>query len=176
MRACILFRCSDSFIDNGVSQAYLANSKQVVGLIAGSILIIGLGLFDDVKGLGAKFKFTFEVGLAIGAFYLDYRIDSISNPFGPALELGWFALPITVLWIVGIINAINLIDGLMVLLAVCLDYGSYALCGVIVSRQNHCWVSLHRIGWCLIGFSGTILISLCYMGDSGSLFLGLSCR
>lgn len=162
------------FIDNGVSQAYLANSKQVIGLVAGSILIIGLGLFDDVKGLGAKFKFTFEIVLAIGAFYLDYRIDSISNPFGPALELGWFALPITVLWIVGIINAINLIDGLDGLA------GGVSLITVLTLFAVSLFLGKTIVGLTSIALAGALIGFLWYnfnpasifMGDSGSLFLG----
>ena len=69
------------FIDNGVSEAYLANPNQVFGLIGGSIFTIALGLWDDVKGCAPALSLL-EVGLAVGVFFLDYRIDSISHPFG----------------------------------------------------------------------------------------------
>jgi hypothetical protein len=45
-------------------------------------------------------------------YAVDYRIDVIANPFGAPIELGWLGLPFTPLWIAGVINALNLIDGL----------------------------------------------------------------
>ena len=49
---------------------------------------------------------------ALFVVYSGYRISAITNPFGASISLGYLAIPVTVLWIVGITNAMNLIDGL----------------------------------------------------------------
>jgi len=162
------------FLDNSVSEAYLTNQNRVIGLMGGSIFIIGLGLWDDIRGLRARTKFVLEVVLAIGVFYLDYRIDTISHPFGPNLELGFLALPVTVLWIVGIINAINLLDGLDGLA------GGVSLINVLTLFVVSLVMVNTLVGLTSIAMAGALIGFLRYnfnpasifMGDSGSLFIG----
>ena len=162
------------FIDNGVSEAYLANPNQVFGLIGGSIFIIGLGLWDDVKGLRARTKFFLEVGLACSVFFLDYRIESISHPFGANFELGYFALPVTVIWIVGIINAINLLDGLdglaggVSLITVLTLFVVSLVMGKVIVGLTSVALAGALIGFLRYNFNPASI----FMGDSGSLFIG----
>jgi len=82
-------------------------------VIVANTLIFAIGFFDDVKPLGAKIKLVGQIGTACILYSLDVSIDQLSNPFGEGhLDLGWWSLPITLLWLVAIPNIINLIDGM----------------------------------------------------------------
>src|SRR5208283_5142312 len=84
----------------------------ILGLYLGGFAIAALGLYDDLYGAGARLKFSVQSGVALLLYAIGFRIQMVSWPFGLPVELGAFALPFTVLWIVGVINAMNLIDGL----------------------------------------------------------------
>src|SRR5262245_12291849 len=89
----------------------LARTAAVLALTAGAMFV--LGLLDDVHGVGFGFKFAAQIAAAVIAWTGGFRIDLISLPLSShvyTLEL--LSLPVTVLWIVGITNAVNLIDGL----------------------------------------------------------------
>lgn len=70
-----------------------------------------LGLVDDIYNLDAKFKLVIQLSIATIVYLLGVQIDTIFNPFGGVIHLGIFSYPITLLWIVGISNAVNFIDG-----------------------------------------------------------------
>ena len=83
-----------------------------------------LGIFDDIYSLNALFKFFVQICAAVIVVLHGVQIDHISS-FGmgasPYIPLGIFAIPVTVLWIVGVTNALNLIDGLDGLAACSVD-------------------------------------------------------
>jgi UDP-GlcNAc:undecaprenyl-phosphate GlcNAc-1-phosphate transferase len=132
-----------------------------------------LGLYDDLRGANAWQKFAVQFGVAGSLYWCGYRIEQVSLP-GGALELGLFALPITLVWIVGLINAMNLIDGLDGLA------GGVALCAVLTNLV----VSMVRgqpiMTLCMAALAGALIGFLFYnfnpasifLGDTGSLFLG----
>lgn len=161
-------------IDNGVARAFWDAPTKVAGLFAGAAIMVALGVVDDLRGLNATQKFTFQVVAALVAWAAGFRIAEIANPFGDPIDLGLFALPVAVLWIVGITNAMNLIDGLDGLA------GGVAFCTVLllfIMGVNGSNLPLALIGAAL---GGALLGFLRYnfnpasifMGDSGSLFLG----
>ena len=87
---------------------------RLLGLLAGALLLVILGLVDDRRGMGAWPKFAVQVlaaGLAIGH---GYAIDRLTDPITLSIVVlpSWLAYGLSVLWIVGITNAINLLDGL----------------------------------------------------------------
>jgi UDP-GlcNAc:undecaprenyl-phosphate GlcNAc-1-phosphate transferase len=97
----------------------------LIGIAVGGTLIFVLGLMDDLDSLPAKFKLLVQILAGIAAYTLGVRIKSIPLPLhtnidlglihlngNAPIELGWFSLPLTVLWLVGIANAVNLIDGM----------------------------------------------------------------
>lgn len=87
--------------------------EQMNSIILGLLLIVVLGVIDDMLGLTAKFKFIIEVMVAgIVVFGSGLVIQFVTLPFFGKVEFGIFAYLITILWIVGVTNAINLIDGL----------------------------------------------------------------
>jgi UDP-GlcNAc:undecaprenyl-phosphate GlcNAc-1-phosphate transferase len=97
----------------------------LAGIALGGTLIFVLGLVDDLESLPAKLKLLVQVLAGIAAYSLGVRIKAIPMPAhldfdlgflhlhgGTPIELGAFSLPLTVLWLVGISNAVNLIDGM----------------------------------------------------------------
>jgi UDP-GlcNAc:undecaprenyl-phosphate GlcNAc-1-phosphate transferase len=76
-------------------------------------LIFSVGFVDDLRPLGAKVKLVGQIGTALILYALGVSIDTLSNPFGDgSIDLGWWSLPLTMLWLVSIPNIINLIDGM----------------------------------------------------------------
>ncbi len=76
-------------------------------------LIFSVGFVDDLKPLGARVKLIGQIGTALILYALGVSIDMLSNPFGEgAVALGWWSLPLTLIWLVSIPNIVNLIDGM----------------------------------------------------------------
>ncbi|HEY9759377.1 MAG TPA: MraY family glycosyltransferase [Oculatellaceae cyanobacterium] len=96
----------------------------LAGIAIGGTLIFVLGLLDDLESLSAKIKLLVQILAACAAYSLGVRIRAIPIPLnldfdwsiiqmhGNLLELKWLSLPVTVFWLVGIANAVNLIDGM----------------------------------------------------------------
>lgn len=81
-------------------------------VLLGSVLIYGLGLWDDLKPLGAKVKLLGQLATACLVYTLGLQIDSLSYPGAlGSVELGAWSLPVTVFWLVAVPNIVNLIDG-----------------------------------------------------------------
>lgn len=157
-----------------VGKAVYANWALVFGITTGAIFMAFVGLLDDLKGLGALTKLLLQAGAATLAYLCGFRIQGMSLPFGGVLDMGVFAYPATVIWIVGIINALNLIDGLDGLAA---GIGFFVLLfNFVLGFVNE------SIFVCLIAASlaGAILGFLFYnfnpasifMGDCGSMLVG----
>jgi UDP-GlcNAc:undecaprenyl-phosphate GlcNAc-1-phosphate transferase len=159
---------------SGVSEMFLAERQKVVALFVGGIAIALLGIYDDLRGAGAGRKFVVQFAVAGFMYAMGYRVESIANPFGTELQLGWMSLPFTLFWIVGVINALNLIDGLDGLA------GGVALVAVLTTFL----ISLQRAHPLMVLFSGALAGAILgflfynfnpatiFMGDTGSMFLG----
>jgi UDP-GlcNAc:undecaprenyl-phosphate GlcNAc-1-phosphate transferase len=100
------------FVDSSVASFIRTEPKLVLGLLVGGATLCALGALDDIRGLGVGTKLLVQVATAAFAYALGFRVDGIALPFVGPLHLGYFGLPFTVLWIVGVTNAVNLIDGL----------------------------------------------------------------
>ena len=92
----------------------IALNKKFLGYLLGGIVIFAMGLIDDIVNLKARYKFLFQLAAAFIVYLFGIRISGIKIPFiyTDIINFGWLDLPITLLWIIGITNAINLIDGL----------------------------------------------------------------
>jgi UDP-GlcNAc:undecaprenyl-phosphate GlcNAc-1-phosphate transferase len=150
----------------------------VDGLLLGATLLIGVGALDDRWGLGALPKLAFQVVAAAGAIYYGFEIGHVTEPFS---RTTWWLSPlfvwiVTTLWIVGITNAINLIDGLDGLAT-----GVSAIIGATLTLT--CWQTGEMFG---VVF-GTALVggllgflpfnfspARIFLGDTGALFIGFS--
>jgi len=139
------------------------------------IIILTVGIFDDVKKVQPSIKFLFQVFAGFLLLIFGLGLTHITNPFtGKLISLGFFSIPITILWVVGITNALNLVDGLDGLAAGVSIIICVTIFGISYIFQN--------IGIALISIilAGSILGFIRYnfypakifLGDSGSLLLG----
>jgi len=143
------------------------------GLFWGSTLILALGIYDDLKGLSYKAKFAGQFAAAFILVAYNVRIEFITLPFQDTIFLGIFMIPLTLLWVVGITNAVNLVDGVdglatgvSVIAAVvmfALTWGEFPLIAVLVLT-----LAGAALGFLPHNFSPARI----FLGDTGSLFLG----
>jgi len=87
-------------------------NSQYIFILIGTLAIVAIGVYDDFKGLNAPRKFLGQFIAASLVIFSGCTIDVIINPFGADVPLGLFAIPVTYLWIIGLTNAVNLLDGL----------------------------------------------------------------
>lgn len=154
-------------------------TPQFLAIIAGGALIFLMGLLDDLKNWKAASKFAVQLTAAIIVVYAGYRFTRISfAPIGLFLHLGLFAYPITVLWIVGITNAVNLMDGIDGQVG-CLSGSlliSYAVLFFNDSPPRYSMIYICIIlAFTILGFLFFNLAlpkAKIFMGDGGSQFLG----
>jgi len=150
---------------------------KVLGVILGMVLIFLTGLLDDFRPLSPGWKFAGEVIAAGVVVASGLRIEYIGNPFGDGLiQLGLLAIPITLLYIVGFTNIINLIDGLDGLAA---GVSAIAAATLLVlaaqgNRLDAAAVAAAVIGACLAFLRFNFFPASIIMGDSGALFLGFT--
>jgi UDP-GlcNAc:undecaprenyl-phosphate GlcNAc-1-phosphate transferase len=142
-------------------------------ILTGALLLVVVGIVDDVRGMRAMVKLFWQVMAAVVAFALGLSIEHLEMPWG-TLSLGWAALPLTVAWIVVIINAINLIDGLDGLATgvVLTALGAFALLSASAGVDPTLPI-IAAAGGAAIGFLAYNLHpASIIMGDTGSMFLG----
>ena len=159
---------------NEVSEQFISDASRVVALFAGSVAISILGAIDDIRNIRARYKLLVEIVIAVGAYLGGFQINTISLPFVGVMQMGIFALPITVMWIVGIINAVNLIDGLDGLAAgvaffVCIvNFVIGMLSGNILVAVYAASLGGALVGFLVFNFNPATI----FMGDTGSLLIG----
>lgn len=143
-------------------------------IIIGSFIIIITGVFDDRFELSAKVKLLGQL-LAAGVVVLGgIQIDFINIPFFGQVDFGYLSIPITIIWIVAITNAINLIDGLDGLAAGVSSIALITISGMAILMGN---VFVTSVGLILLGSTLGFLVynfhpAKIFMGDTGALFLG----
>jgi len=164
------------FLSNVIGDAFRNILPKVIVLLSAAAFIFFVGLIDDIrtKSLRARIKFLAQLVAAIAVYAVGIRIRSVVVADWLTLDFGWFSLPLTLLWIVGITNAVNLSDGLDGLAA-----GISAMaCGVIAIFAIYSGqVVMAILMLALLGsLSGFLFFNFnpakIFMGDCGSLFLG----
>ena len=148
-------------------------TKELLVMLAGGLLIATLGMLDDVFRLSAWLKFIVQIAIAVGTYFGGIRIDRLSFG-GHYFSLGVFAIPITVLWIVGLSNAFNFVDGLDGLSCGLSTISSiWILCVVLLQGDlSYAIVALILIGACFGFLPFNRNPARIFMGDTGALFLG----
>ena len=146
-----------------------------LALASATIVIIVAGLYDDAKGLNFIQKFGIQVLVGFILFEGGFRIETIPTIFSTPIDLGYFALPVTILWISALCNAINLIDGLDGLAAGLVSIASSLI--FLLSILQHDYIgglmSLILAGVTVAFLYYNFYPAKIFMGDTGSLFLGL---
>lgn len=148
--------------------------KHMVGILISSLLMLALGVADDMRGLSAWTKLIAQIAIASVAVFFGIEITFVSNPFNGLFILGAIAAPLTVLWLVGMTNAINLIDGLDGLAAGVTAISSGTLF-VVALRTHQIGAALVLLALCgaSLGFLRyNFFPAKIFLGDSGSYLLG----
>jgi len=153
-------------------------SKQVSGILLGAILVVAIGAVDDVVSLKAWVKFIFQIIAAVIAVMHDVVIQVIMNPnvFSnvDTLNLGPFAIPVTIIWIVAITNSVNLIDGLDGLAVGVSTISSVMMLviALLVADANMAVILASLAGACIGFMPYNLNPAKIFMGDTGALLLG----
>ena len=155
---------------------FVPKSDQMLSVLIAGFIIVLTGMCDDIKPLSPKWKLFGQIVASLivtvygGLVFKDMQI------FGHFFEFGLFAYPLTIFFIIAIINAINLTDGLDGLAAGCssIYFITIAILGFIMQNLGGLDVVLCLIlfgaclGFLIYNFSPAIV----FMGDTGSMFLG----
>ena len=153
---------------------------KLVGLLFGSLLILGVGIWDDVMHMRARNKLIAQIVVALISMLYGFVIPGVNNPFDHNPGTNWIdfpvwvEVPLTLLWYVGMMNAINFLDGLDGLLSGVAAISSIFMF-VIAALHGNPVVAL-----VVIALTGSALGFLPYnfnpariiLGDAGSLFIG----
>jgi UDP-GlcNAc:undecaprenyl-phosphate GlcNAc-1-phosphate transferase len=162
------------FANSEVGRRFYADPHKAAGLIAGGLAIAALGVYDDLRGANAKKKFLVQFAVAGFMYWAGFRIDHVANPFGPPIDLGWLGLPFTLLWVAGVINAMNLIDGLdglaggVALIAIATTFAFSVTRGEPLMVLFTAALAGSVLGFLFYNFNPASI----FMGDTGSMFLG----
>jgi len=149
-----------------------ASSQLYAIWIGGGILVI-LGILDDIFRLSALLKLVVQICVAGIAVSFGILIDHITL-FSTHIEFGAFAIPITMLWIVGLSNAINLIDGLDGLSCGVSAITSISILMVMLIAEDYTSALITAIltGSCFGFLPYNKNPAKIFLGDTGALFLG----
>jgi UDP-GlcNAc:undecaprenyl-phosphate/decaprenyl-phosphate GlcNAc-1-phosphate transferase len=164
-------------INNLLTQTLRPDRRGIIGFLVCGFLVLVLGIFDDLRGANAKVKFGGLTAVAAMFYLLGGRIVTLSIPFvgGVTLHpiLGFL---LTLIWVVGVTNAFNLIDGVDGLASGSALFSSLVLLSVslIQGRPVVAVITLALTG-ALAGFLRyNFNPASIFLGDSGSLFVGFS--
>lgn len=143
-------------------------------ILLGGALVFLVGLWDDIRPVPAGIKLVFQAMAAGVAIWFGILIERVSLFGTDILELGALAIPLTFLWIVGITNAFNLVDGLDGLAAglASISAGTSAVIFILRGDSHDALFLLILLG-ALLGFLRyNFNPATIFLGDSGSLFVG----
>lgn len=149
-------------------------SGPFTGLIYGACIIFLVGLLDDIFQLSPWIKLLGQIIAASVAVHYGVVVHFVTNPFDGGFNLGFLSIPLTILWIVGISNAINLIDGLDGLAAGVSAIAATTMAVVFLLKgQPEAAVVAFTLVAAIAGFIPfNFYPAKTFMGDSGSNFLG----
>lgn len=153
------------------------DQKLLTGVLAGSIFIFLFGLWDDWRELPAWPQFAAQFGVALLAISFDIIVERVTLPiWGYTVFPLWITYPLTVLWIMGMINTVNWLDGLDGLAA-----GVAAIASLLFA------VHAYSLGQTIVALFPLALAAAClgflpfnfqpariFMGSSGSMLLGFA--
>jgi UDP-GlcNAc:undecaprenyl-phosphate GlcNAc-1-phosphate transferase len=145
------------------------------GVVICSFLIVLVGIQDDIRGLSARRKLFYQIAIAMTAYVFGFSIITISHPLGGSVQAPvWVSMFFTIFWIVGFINAVNLLDGMDGLAAGVVAIISASLFFFGVRGGNYAVAILAlALGASALGFlPHNFHPAKIFMGDTGSMLLG----
>ena len=151
---------------------------QVRGMLLGCVLVVITGVIDDIVPLKWWLKLILQIAAALAAVFSGIRIEVFSNPI-PFTGTEWLILrelsiPITVLWIVLVTNAVNLIDGLdgLAVGVSAIDSLAMLVIALLVSEGNVAIILAALVGACVGFMPYNMNPAKIFAGDTGALLLG----
>jgi len=165
----------------GMAWSHLALWQQFLGLWLGAFMVVVVGVIDDYLNLPAKIKLTGQVLAALTFVAFGNSVEWLSNPWaaGPfpgMMYIGKWGVPLTIFWVVGVTNTLNLIDGLDGLAAGVATIASVTLL-LVALREGQPYVVLvtAALAGAALGFlPHNFNPAKIFMGDTGSMFLGFT--
>ena len=156
---------------------YLPINKNLIMTLIASLIIAISGLYDDKEGLSPKLKFLFQILAAVILIIGGMKIEFFTNPFDShdaLLILNILSIPVTIFWVCGITNTINLIDGLdglasgvSMICAISMFFITYKM-----GRYDVSLICALVAGACLGFLPFNFNPAKIFMGDTGALYLG----
>jgi UDP-GlcNAc:undecaprenyl-phosphate GlcNAc-1-phosphate transferase len=145
----------------------------IAPVLAGALVVFVVGLLDDVRGLSPGTKLGGEV-IAAGVVVAFHVVIDRVTLFGTTYHLGWLEVPATLLWIVGLTNAFNLVDGIDGLAGGLACIAASTCAAILIVRGGDAEALM------LVAFVGAVVGFLPYnlnpaevfLGDAGSLLCG----
>lgn len=153
-------------------------------LIVGGAMMVAVGAFDDRYDISARFRLIAQLLIAILFTYgLGVKVNSLGDLFGfGVVELGYFANIFTIICIIALINAFNMLDGIDGLVGT-LSGISFLGLAILLNRVGDfdlaavclcvCFSIFAFLIYNLFGSPERKCFGKVFMGDAGSMFLGL---
>ena len=158
-------------------QTKISFSREIKGLFIAGTLVLLLGLWDDLKNIKPLIKLIGQIAAGLILFYFGFRIEVFTNPFTGAETHAYviFSVLFTIIWVVGLMNAINLVDGLDGLAAGISAIVCFTLLIIALHLDNFVTALILAIlAGSAIGFlKYNFHPAKIFLGDSGSMFLGV---
>ncbi len=161
-----------------VALALAPVSRELVGVLLGSLMVVIMGVIDDKYDLDARLKFLIQILAAALPVSQGCIIQYVSNPFpslgGAYINFGPLAIPLTIIWIVALTNAVNFIDGLDGLSVGVCSISSLTMCLIALAFGQNVEALLLSIllGSCIGFLPYNLNPARIFMGDTGATFLG----
>jgi len=165
------------FLHNALTENLHADVRKIIAFLVCATLVLIIGVYDDLRGANAVVKFV-ALGAVAALFYaLGGRIVALSIPFVGGVNLPMIAgLLLTMVWVVGIANAFNLIDGIDGLATGSALFSSLVIL-VVSLLQGYSYVTVIALvltgalaGFLRYNFNPASI----FLGDSGALLIGFS--
>jgi UDP-GlcNAc:undecaprenyl-phosphate GlcNAc-1-phosphate transferase len=159
---------------------FVTMEREIAGILIGALIVVVVGIIDDMSDMKAIVKLLCQIIAAAIAVYSGVRIEHFANPFfgwfGPEYLVMnyWVSVTVTMIWIVGVCNAVNLIDGLDGLAVGVSSIASMSLLALtLISNNPNVAILTAAVAGAGFGFLPyNFNPAKIFMGDTGALFLG----
>jgi UDP-GlcNAc:undecaprenyl-phosphate/decaprenyl-phosphate GlcNAc-1-phosphate transferase len=149
----------------------------MLGYLTGSVVIVVVGLIDDLKGMNPLVKMIAQIGVSLVFILTNFGLPELQRVFGSV----YISLPVMVIWMVGLMNALNFLDnmdGIISGMAGILSLGFFAFSIANTTTSNG--YEMAFMGLIALSFAGSVFGFLPYnfnpakifLGDAGSMFIG----
>ncbi|MBD3169604.1 MAG: hypothetical protein GF307_08990 [candidate division Zixibacteria bacterium] len=156
------------------SGVYYQFRTEIFGILLGMIIIFAGGLIDDIYDLKPLYKFLFQSAAAIVTISFGYQVTLLTIPFKGTVSLGVWGAPVTFIWIVGLINAINFLDGMDGLAAGVglIISATFLISGIILETFLPVIFAAALLGVTAGFLRHNYPPASIFMGDSGAMMIG----